>query len=147
MREFLIAVFRLPGPDMAPAEIMRWARRWEIVTSVGCLLLALAPWFPEVFRWVLVGVGVLGLVPLLGPARVLRRAKEDPAVLVTDPERRVRRRRRTGRWLVLAQGLTGAVLGYFMEGWILALVMAAVLGGSAAFGAWLGQRRWTRSGS
>jgi hypothetical protein len=42
-------------------------------------------------RWVVIGCGVLALLPWLGPAAILRRAERNPDVLIWDPARRADR--------------------------------------------------------
>lgn len=131
----------LPEPEADPKEILRSVRRLEVVSGIAALLLALIPWNEGWWRWVLLGVGVFALSPWPGPAAILRRAERKPEILVTDPDRRRVRGRRIAMALVPLYSLTGAVVGYLVDGWPAAIFMGTLMGAGAALGAWSYVRR------
>jgi hypothetical protein len=87
-------------------------------------------------RWVLVGLGVVGLLPWLGPAAILRRGERDPTVFESDPERGRRRARRFVLAMVPFAALLGAVIGYAGDGWGGAAFVGAACGASSLLGVW-----------
>lgn len=128
---------RFPGPDTPPGETLRWVRRWELITGLACVVLGLALWGYGWWHWALLGVGVIGVSPWPGSAAILRRAEHDPTVLVTDPDRRRARARRATLFTVPAYALPGAVAGYVVGGWAVAVIAAVGMGLSAVVGAQL----------
>jgi hypothetical protein len=87
-------------------------------------------------RWVLVGIGVFGLLPWGGAATILRRGQRDPSVFETDPARGRRRSRRFVLVLVPFTVLLGAAIGYAGNGWGGAAFVGAACGLSSLLGAW-----------
>jgi hypothetical protein len=132
-----------PAPRTDPREILRWVRRMEIVTGALAIAFGVALWNSGWWHWVLIGVGVSGLLPWFGAATILRRAERDPSVLESDPARGRRRGRRVALLMVLFSLLTGAIIGYTSAGWSGATVVGAIAGASAALGAWL-YLRWAK---
>lgn len=130
-----------PRPGGDPRETLRWVRGMEIVTGVGAIGLGLAFWNEGWWHWLLIGVGVLGLMPWSGAAAILRRAERDPSVLESDPARGRERGRRALFAMLLFTVLTGAVIGYAADGWGGAAVVGALSGGSGLLGAWWFLRR------
>ena len=122
---------RAPGPDADPRETLAWVRRFELITGVANLGLAIFFWDHETVRWVLLGVGLLGLSPWPGAAAVLRKAERNPEILVTDPERRRLRARRIALVQVPLYVVAGGLVGYAIDGWSFAIVLALVMGACA----------------
>jgi uncharacterized membrane protein YedE/YeeE len=132
----------LPPPSSAdPRATLRWVRRLEIVT--GLLVIAGAVLLSGTggWRWLLIGVGLLGLSPWPGPAAILRRADRKPGVLVTDAERRRARGRRVLRVLVPVYIAIALGVGYLIDGWPAAITAGLLVGIGAGLGAWLVVRR------
>jgi hypothetical protein len=115
----------------------------EIVTGALAITFGLALWNSGWWHWVLIAIGVSGLLPWVGAAAILRRAEHDPSVLESDPARGRRRARRVMAAMLLFSLLTGAVIGYTSDGWSGAAVVGAMAGASAALGAWL-YLRWEK---
>ena len=113
----------------------------EIVTGVGAIGLGLVFWNDGWWHWLLVGVGLLGLMPWFGAAAILRRAERDPSVLQTDPARGRERGRRALFVMLLFTLLVGGVIGYASGGWGGAAFVGALSGGSGLLGAWWYLRR------
>jgi hypothetical protein len=126
-----------PPADGDPRATMRWVRTMEIVSAFACFAAALAFGDPAWLRWALIALGLVGLSPWPGAAAILRKADNNPGVLISDPERR---RARGWRAIKIMSVLLVAVvflIGLVAGGWGAALVMG-ILG---ARGAWL-YRRW-----
>jgi hypothetical protein len=136
-----LRLLRPPAPDADPRESLLWVRRMEIASGVICLIVA-GVWADGWWRWLLVGLGLLGLSPWLGARSILRRAERKPGVLVTDPDRRRVRARRTVLILVPVYVLVGGVVGYLVDGWPAAGTMGGLMGVGAALGAWWVVRRY-----
>src|SRR4051794_31249234 len=115
----------------------------EIVTGIAAIAFGLALWNDGWWHWILIGVGLVGVLPWLGARSILKRAEKDPDVLVSDPARRRARGQRAVMVQVPVLVLVGAVIGYATDGWSGALSIGAVMGASAALGAWL-YLRWQR---
>ena len=115
----------------------------EIVTGIAAIALGIAFWNEGWWHWLLIGVGVSGLLPWLGAASILRRAEHDPSVLESDPERGRQRGRRAALVGVPAILVAGGIAGYAAGGWGGAAAMGALAGGSGALGAWW-YMRWSK---
>ena len=132
-----------PPPGGDPRDIIRYVRRVEVVTGIGCIVAA-AVWNDlDWLRWVLVATGVFSLSPWPGAAAILRRAERDPGVLVADPERRRARGRRVVLILAPLETVIGFAVGYVLGGWTVAVIMGPLIGVGAFAGAWL-YLRWAR---
>jgi hypothetical protein len=114
---------------------------------VGALLLVvtLALWNEISFHWVLVGCALLSLSPWPGAAAILRRAERKPDVLITDPERQRASGRRGAVILVTVNTMIGAVIGYVMNGWSGAAVLAGAMALIGIVTSWWSLRRLQRS--
>ena len=136
----------LPPPSSAdPRATLRWVRHLEIATGLLVIAggaLAGTGWW----RWVLIGIGLLGLSPWPGAAAILRRADRKPGVLVTDPERRRARGRRVLRVLVPVYIAIALVVGDLIDGWPAAITAGLLVGIGAGLGAWLVVRRESSAG-
>jgi hypothetical protein len=108
----------------------------EIVSGVAAIALGMAFWDEGAWHWVLIAIGVLGVLPVWGAAAILRKAERDPSVFVSDPQRRRERSRRALLVMVPAVVVIGAAVGYAGGGWGAAALTAAISGASAALGAW-----------
>jgi hypothetical protein len=108
----------------------------EIVTAAVAIAFGVALWNEGWWHWLLIGVGLFGLLPWWGAAAILRRAERDPDVLESDPVRGRKRARRTLPFMVLFSLLTGAAVGYVSDGWGGAAAVGAIAGASAGLGAW-----------
>jgi len=115
---------------------MQWVRRWEVLSGLGSIAVALAFWDSSWWQWGLLAVGLLAVSPWGGAATILRKAERDPSVLIADPERRRARARRFAFIAGPAYAVVGAVVGYVIDGWGLAIFVAACSGLAAAAGAW-----------
>ena len=113
----------------------------EMASGVAALMLGFAFWGDSWWPWLLIAAGVLGLSPWPGAAAILRKAQRSPDILLSDPERRRRRARRTVPFLLSIQVLGAAVVGYLVDGWPAAIFMAALIGFGGALGAWWFIRR------
>jgi hypothetical protein len=127
-----------------PRDALRWVRTMEVVSAAGCFVAAVAFGDPAWLRWVLVALGLVSLSPWPGAAAILRKADKNPGVLISDPERRRARARRTLKimsvLLVAVMSLVGLVAG----GWGAALVMGILGALGALGGVWL-YRSWERA--
>jgi hypothetical protein len=130
------ADLRPPGPEADPREGLRWSRRGEIFCGLGAIAFGIAFWNEGWWHWLLIGVGVFGVLPLWGPAAILRRAERDPSILVSDPQRRRERGRRASLAMVPAAAAIGALIGFAGGGWRAAALVGVLTGVSAALGAW-----------
>ena len=130
-----------PGPDADPRVTLRWVRRWEVVAGVASIGLGLALWGEGWWHWLLIGLGLLSISPLGGAATILRKAERDPDVLITDPARRQQRARTVALVGIPFHAVFGAVAGFAVGGWRLALFMAALAAIIAAAYAWWSLRR------
>lgn len=137
----LLSWFAAPAPGDDPKTTLQWVRRMEIAGGVAAVLLAVLFWGEGWWPWVLIAAGLLGLSPWPGAQAILRKAERKPGVLVTDPERRRARARRTALILAPLQAVIGGVVGYLLDGWPAAITMAALLGAGGALGAWWVLRR------
>jgi hypothetical protein len=133
---------RMPTAATDPREALAWVRRMEIVCGVCSLAAGVVLWNDGWRHWLLIATGLIGLSPWPGARAILRRADRRPGVLVDDPARR----RARGRRAVLAQVPAYAVVGLLVGlvtggGWSAAIVLAGLMGASAALGAWVFLRR------
>jgi hypothetical protein len=108
----------------------------EIVTGLLAIGLGLVFFRDGLWRWLMIGVGVLGLLPWPGAAAILRRAERDPSILVSDRERRRERGRRSLFVIVPAAITIAALVGYAGGGWSGVATVAPIAGVSAALGGW-----------
>ena len=141
MTEKTPRLLTIPGPETDPRETLRWVRRWEIVSGIGALLLAVPLWDDGWWRWALLASGVAGLSPWPGARMILRRDERDPDVLVWDPDRRRMRARRVALTQVAVNVVVGGLVGYLMDGWLAAIFIAGFAGAIAAVVGWLLIRR------
>lgn len=131
---------QIPTAETEPREALLWVRRMEIVTGIGSLAFGVALWSRGWWHWILIGTGVLGLSPWPGARAILRRSERKPETLISDPERRRRRKRRALIWLVPAEFVLITGLGYVFGG-LGAAITTAILGGiGLGLGAWLSVR-------
>ena len=115
----------------------------EIVTGIAAIAFGIALWNQGWWHWLLIGVGVLGLLPWFGAAAILRRGEHDPSVFESDPERGRQRGRRAALLGVLASVVIGGIVGYAAGGWGAAATIGAIAGASAGLGAWWFMR-WSK---
>jgi hypothetical protein len=132
LREWLVP----PDPDEDPRETLRRVRRAETAAGIALIVLGVALWSEGWLHWVLIGLGLVSLSPLSGAAAILRKAERNPDVLVADPARRRARARTVTLAQIPFQAVLGAIVGYAVEGWGLAIFMAVLTGGMAAAYAW-----------
>jgi hypothetical protein len=125
---------RVPGPDTDPRETLQWVRKWEVRTGVASIALGLVLWNEGWWHWVLIGIGVLGVLPLSGAQAILRKAEKNPDVLISDPARRRARARRVAIIQPPVYAVFVGAAGYVMDGWPFGIFMAA-FGGVCALGA------------
>jgi hypothetical protein len=114
----------------------------EIISGIVLVGLGIALWGIGWWHWVLVGLGLLGVSPWLGVRRILRRAERDPSVLVSDPERRRARARRTAPVTAAVQTVVCAGVGYALDGWPAALYVGGLGALGSAMGVWWTLRRF-----
>lgn len=141
MREFRSSLAQ-PPPDAEPLETFRWVRRWEIVAGVANLALGLVFWNEGWWSWLLIGIGLLSLVPWPGAGALVRKAERDPSAFVSDPDTRERRGRRAAFVLVPLSTAGGVTIGYIAGGWRAAIFVGLLVGLSASSGAWRSVRRY-----
>lgn len=101
-----------PPSDADPLETFRWIRRCEIA-----------------------------IAPVGGASSLLRKAERDPSVFVSDPERRRERAKRFLIFFVPLFVISGAIIGFFMDGWGAAVFMGVLMASGAGLGAWTTVRR------
>jgi hypothetical protein len=115
----------------------------EIVTGLAAIAFGIALWNQGWWHWLLIGVGVLGLLPWFGAATILRKAETDPGVLESDPDRGRERGRRAVLVMLPAIVVLGVIIGYAADGWRGAATIGALMGISAGLGAWWFMR-WSK---
>jgi hypothetical protein len=138
----LLSGWTAPTAATEPRDALAWVRRMEIVSGVACIVAGLVLWNDGWWHWLLIALGVLALTPISGAAAVLRRADRKPDTLVSEPERRRARARRTAILLVPTYVLVGAVFGYVADGWGAAVTIAILMGLGGGLGAWWTARRF-----
>jgi cobalamin synthase len=143
LRSFLLP----PAPGAGPHDTLRWVRRQELLVGGLSLVITVALWNEISFHWLLVGCALLSLSPWPGAAAILRRAETKPQVPITDPERRRSSGRRGAVILVAFNAVTGAVVGYVVNGWPVAATLAVVTALIATVTSWWSLRRLGRSRS
>src|SRR4051794_10008444 len=126
-----------PPSGASPRETLEWARRFEIVSGLGAIVMGIVLWDEGWWHWVLIAVGVVSLVPWVGVSAVLRKADRDPTLLdrTVDPDLRRQRVRRSVFIMIPTLVLSNLLIGYLLEGWgagIFMAILAAIGGGLGA---------------
>ena len=117
-----------PPPGSTPRQTFEWLRRMEIALGIAAIVAGLTIWDIGWWHWLLVAIGVLGVLPWGGIATILRKADRDPSVLIADPAwRQANAKRRLAIWAPLQTAAFFGV-GYLLDGWGAAIFMGAISG-------------------
>jgi hypothetical protein len=120
-----------PPRDAGPQATLLWVRRIEILIGLAALTFGLLDWSQGWWHWLLIGLGLLGLSPWWGVARILRRADSPPEILNHDAERGYHRARRfLIIWLPMFI-VAAAAIGYAYGRWLGAGINVVLIGGGA----------------
>jgi hypothetical protein len=111
-----------------PRETMRRLRLAEIGLGALLVVAGLTAGAPGGWRWVIVGCGIFSMLPVSGATAILRRAERNPNILIWDPERRKARAPRITAVVAASEALIAGAIGYLIDGWTLAILMAAGVG-------------------
>lgn len=126
----------MPQPGADPRDTLLWVRRIEIACGVVGVIAGLTIWDIGWWHWLLVGLGVLLLMPWGGASTILRKADRGQAVFETDRERGLARAKRTMLVIVPLTTLGSFGAGYLADGWGTAIFLGVSMGATTAGSAW-----------